>query len=76
MKVFQSTYDGIGYGRPFDESYQKWIKEEIKTRVCARIKIIFKEKSFIIDATDSTPLQLISAAQFIGYAFGMQANGR
>ena len=75
MKVFECMYEGL-YNHAFDESYQKWIKDEIKTRVSARIKITFTEKSFIIDATDSTPLQLISAAQFIGYAFGQQDNGR
>lgn len=75
MKVYEATYDSLNM-MPFSESYQEWIKDSIKKNVSAHIEVKFTEKYFSVDATDSTPLQLCSTLVFIGYAFGMQANGR
>ena len=77
MKIFECLYSEISYcsPSPFHESYQKWINDVIAKTISTQVKIIFKEESFIINATNGTPLQLITTAQFIGYALGRQDSG-
>jgi len=72
MKAFEIIYDDVErFGYKFSESYEKWISETVSKNGS---KVIFKEKSLVIESPNQT--KLLMSVMFIGYAFGQQDNGR